>query len=318
MRPSASLVPTAACAVGSTTTSIPAARMCPPPIPTKRTPGSTARRARQSVPPWRSPEAPPAESMIGARPAVGSATVIGAHQRDPRPIGELDDRLAVDEQHAPGRHRERGGAALAHRLDGGVADCRHVEAIVVGGGYRLHYHRAGARETAAAGEMAARRIGLPVLGEGARLPELTDEDGGLDPLRGEARDHRLDVGDRGGDDVIGGLREAGGLLEGEGHHAPAVTPGFLGGSAGKRPGPGHQAERTLHGRSSGQAVSPRPSRIIRSISSATASDRRSSASGSSTGPLLSAARTAEIRWRISSFKGLSLCTRRCSTKEAWR
>src|SRR6266436_6696225 len=159
MRPSTSLVPTAACAVGSTTTSIPAARMCPPPIPTKRTPGSTARRARQSVPPWRSPEASPAESMIGARPAVGSATVIGAHQGDPRPIGELDDRLAVDEQHAPGRHRERGGAALAHRLDGGGADGRHVEAIVVGGGYRLHHHRAGARETAAAANGLVRPLG---------------------------------------------------------------------------------------------------------------------------------------------------------------
>src|SRR5689334_23903771 len=35
----------------------------------------------------------------------------------------------VDEQHAPGRHRERGGAALTHRLVGGGADGRHVEAI---------------------------------------------------------------------------------------------------------------------------------------------------------------------------------------------
>ena len=113
---------------------------------------------------------------------------------------------------------------------------------------------------------------------------------------GESGEHGLDVGDRRRDHGVGGLREAGRLLEGEGRDAPSAPSGLQGGVAGQDPGPGHQAERALHGRSSGQAVSPRPSRIIRSISSATASDRRSSASGSSTGPLpLPAARAAEIR-----------------------
>ena len=88
-----------------------------------------------------------------------------------------------------------------------------------------------------------------------------------------------------GHDDVGVRGEAGRVLEGERDHAPPLAPRLGGGAAGQDPGPAHQAEGTLHGRSSGQAISPRPSRIIRSISSATASDRRSSASGSSTCPL---------------------------------
>src|ERR1700730_321335 len=124
--------------------------MCPPPMPTRRTPGSISRRARQSMPPGRSPEASPAESMTGAWPVAGSAAAIDAHQRDPRPIGEPHDGLAVDEQDASGRNGQRGGAALGHRLEGGGADGGGVEAVVARGGYRLDHHRARTGEAASA------------------------------------------------------------------------------------------------------------------------------------------------------------------------
>ena len=101
MRPIASLVPTAACAVGSTRISIPAAAMRGPPMPTSRTPGSSARSARHSVPPWRSPDASPAESMIGARSVTGSAAAIVAHHGDPGPVRDPDHLVAVHEQHLP-------------------------------------------------------------------------------------------------------------------------------------------------------------------------------------------------------------------------
>src|SRR5262249_57135020 len=106
--------------------------------------------------------------------------------------------------------------------------------------------------------------------------------------------------------------------EGGGAHPPPWRGGGGGGRGGGARAPRHHGEAALHGRSFGQATSPRPSRIIRSISSATARDRRSSVSKSSAWPVAWAARAAEIRWRISSLSGLSLCTKRRSTKDACR
>ena len=179
---------------------------------------------------------------------------------------------------------------------------------------------------------ARRRRGRPARGaappssaalrllEGPLLPELPHEQGGLRRARRRARTmHRLDVADRG----RARRRRRAPSRPGASSKAKATTrhPWRRASAAarpGRTPAPAIRARRTLHGRSLGQAISPRPSRIIRSISSATASDRRSSASGSSTWPVACAARAAPIRWRISSLSGLSLWTRRCSTNEAWR
>jgi hypothetical protein len=57
---------------------------------------------------------------------------------------------------------------------------------------------------------------------------------------------------------------------------------------------------------------------MRSISSATASERTSSCSTSSTVPVRCASRTAFRMWRISSLRGFSLWTNRCSTKDSYR
>ena len=172
-------------------------------------------------------------------------------------------------EHARRHHRRREEAALVE----------HVDAHAVERGHH-HLGEGGVGEPAAR-ESARGLVGTVGLLEGALLPELADEEGRLGPLAVEPHDHGLDVADRGRHDDVRLVGEARRVLEGEGDHAPSLTPGFGGRAAGEDPGPRHQGEGTLHGRSPSQAVSPRPSRIIRSISSETASDRRSSASGSS-------------------------------------
>ena len=127
------------------------------------------------------------------------------------------------------------------------------------------------------------------------LPQLADEDDRADLGVAERAHHFLKVGERARDDPLGVRFDSGGCVEGESDDLPALAGGFRGGTAGEGPGPRHHREAALHGRSFGQAISPRPSRIILSISNATARDRRSSVSGSSTWPVARAARAAEIR-----------------------
>ena len=104
-------MPTTAWPLTSATSSMPAAAIRGPPIPMRRTPGWSSRRARHRVAPCRSPEASPAESRI-----EGSG-LIDAHHRDACGIRPTDQVLSIDEEHAPRFHRERRRAALGHRVD---------------------------------------------------------------------------------------------------------------------------------------------------------------------------------------------------------
>src|ERR1700693_1407772 len=98
----ASLVPIAACAVGSTRISTPAAAMRGPPMPISRTLGSRARSARHMVAPWRSPEASPADTMIRR----SSAAVIHAHHGDAGAVRDSDGLVALHEEHLAAVHAE--------------------------------------------------------------------------------------------------------------------------------------------------------------------------------------------------------------------
>src|SRR6266581_1536538 len=108
------------------------------------------------------------------------------------------------------------------------------------------------------------------------LPQLADKDDRADLGVAERAHHFLKVGERARDDPLGVRFDSSGCVEGESDDLPALAGGFRGGTAGEDPGPRHHREAALHGRSFGQAISPRPSRIILSISNATARDRRSS------------------------------------------
>src|SRR5713101_752450 len=392
---------------------MPAAAIMGPPMPTRFTVGSSARRARHKIPPWRSPEASPAESMMVRRSATAvAAREIAAHDRDAGPLGDAHGCLPIDDDNLARLHRESCGAPRRHRLESGGTDGRDVESKIMALRYRLDHDGTGAaearpppdrlvgtlggldgqghparsndaladsvgREMPGQGEAGlnlaplgrcrrARRHGSPPchprIEKGARiedldadpveggqdhggqrlvrqagssdiateivrrshpaehflLPQLADKDDRADLGVAERAHHSLKVGERARDDPLGVRLESGRRVESEGDDMPALAGGFRGGTAGEDPGPRHHREAALHGRSFGQAISPRPSRIILSISSATARDRRSSVSGSSTWPVARAARAAEIRWRISSLRGLSLWTNRRSTNEAWR
>src|SRR5206468_284221 len=146
MRPRASPVPTTACAVGSAMISIPAAAMHAPPMPTSLTPGCISASARQSVAPWRSPEASPADSMMDTR----SDRVIEARHRDPGLVGQPDHLVAVHHQHLPAVDAERGGAAVCHRLERRGPYCWNVEAVILGGPDGLHHDRAPPGQAGAA------------------------------------------------------------------------------------------------------------------------------------------------------------------------
>ena len=101
--------------------------------------------------------------------------------------------------------------------------------------------------------------------------------------------------------------ELGGAGEREGDHAPAPPSRLAAIRAGSEPAP-HISPRARIGRSgtgSRQATSATPSRIIRSISSAMASERRSSGCAAGTGSPARRRRVAPTRCWISSLSGLS-------------
>src|SRR5947199_8535809 len=83
---------------------MPASAMRAPPIPKRRYPGASARSARHSAAPCRSPEASPAASMIdGASPGA-----LDTDERHPDQVGVPQARLPVDDQHTStldGDHR---------------------------------------------------------------------------------------------------------------------------------------------------------------------------------------------------------------------
>src|SRR5882762_1699854 len=111
---------------------MPAAAMRGPPMPTSFTVGSSARRARHKVSPWRSPEASPAESMTVRRSAtVVAAHEIAAHDRDTGPLRDADGCLPVDDEDLALLHREGGGAPGGHCLEGGRTDGRDVESEIM-------------------------------------------------------------------------------------------------------------------------------------------------------------------------------------------
>src|SRR3990172_617373 len=148
----ASLVPTAASAVGSTRISTPAAAMRGPPMPISRTPGSRARSARHMVAPWRSPDASPAESMMRR----SSPAVIYAHHSDPGAVRYSYRLFAVHEEHLVAVDGQRRRAALHHGRKRRRSDGRDVEAEVVPGRHRLDDDRA---ETGKLGAPADRLVG---------------------------------------------------------------------------------------------------------------------------------------------------------------
>src|SRR5712691_6207203 len=127
MRPTASLIPTTAWPVGSATTSMPASAMRAPPMPTTRGPGANSRRARQSVAPWRSPDAAPAESMITGV----SALDIHAHHRDACGVGHPHHLVAIHEQELAAVHRQGRRAAGGHGFERCGPDGGNVEAVIV-------------------------------------------------------------------------------------------------------------------------------------------------------------------------------------------
>src|SRR5438445_11823007 len=214
-------------------------------------------------------------------------------------IGDLDGALPLEDEHATRLDRERRDPEVREGAEHALAEAGAAEPA------------AAARDDRLAGRVATR---LQQLLRG----EPPAKDGGGDPLGPEPGEDRGDVGDARGDETVDRAVEARRLPERERDDAEPAPLRFPGDAGRQGAGPAHQAERALHGRCCGQASSPCPSRIIRSISSATASERMSSLSGSSTVPVSRARRMARIRWRISSFRGLSLCTNRCSTNDAWR
>src|SRR5262245_51309474 len=138
----ASLVPTAACAVGSTRISTPAAAMRDPPMPTSRMDGSRSRMARHMVAPWRSPDASPADSMMGRR----SAAVIDGHHGDPGRVRGSHRLLPIHEQHLSRVDGQSRRAPVRHGGDGRGPDGGNVEAEVVSGRDGLDDDGAGAGE----------------------------------------------------------------------------------------------------------------------------------------------------------------------------
>src|SRR5436309_15052761 len=119
-------------------------------------------RARQSVLPWRSPDASPAESMIEGAGSICVAILwtmswlFHAHHRDPGAIGQPDHLLAVDQEHLGAIDTERGRASLHHGLECRRPHRRDVETVVLGGTHRLHHD--GARP-GQAGAAADRLVG---------------------------------------------------------------------------------------------------------------------------------------------------------------
>src|SRR5882672_5329447 len=101
---------------------MPAAAMRGPPMPSSFTVGSSARRARHKVPPWRSPEASPAESMMVRRSATAvAAREIAAHDGDAGPLGDAHGCLPIDDENLALLHRESCGAPGRHRFESGGA-----------------------------------------------------------------------------------------------------------------------------------------------------------------------------------------------------
>src|SRR5882762_7049445 len=145
-RPAASLAPVAAAAVTSTSSSIPAEAIRAPPIPKSRQPGRSARRARQSAAPWRSPDASPATSMMAGAAALTSDT----EERDAGRVRARHALLAVDEQHASRLHGQHGGRARRRRLETLGTDRGRVESVVMVARDGLDDHRAGACQCGAA------------------------------------------------------------------------------------------------------------------------------------------------------------------------
>src|SRR5882724_1511348 len=179
----ASVPPTVAAAVTSTSSSTPSAAMRRPPMPVSRAPGAAARSARASVAPCRSPEASPA-TIIMERGRSG-AGVTRADQRDGRGVGAARRRLPLEHEHALGLERDDGGAALGGRLDRFRADRRHVEAKIVLAAHRLDDHGARAAQRGAATD--GRRRPLDRLHRAHRAPP--DDDRLPDaPVGGRARD----------------------------------------------------------------------------------------------------------------------------------
>src|SRR5438094_8185626 len=123
---------------------MPAAAMRGPPMPTRFTVGSSARRARHKVPPWRSPEAAPAESMM-VRSGMATATrEITAHDRDASLVGEPHGCLPIDDEDLAPQHRESSGTPGRHRLEGGRTDGRDVESEVMALRHGRAHDRPGA------------------------------------------------------------------------------------------------------------------------------------------------------------------------------
>ena len=124
-----------------------------------------------------------------------------------------------------------------------------------------------------------RLVGVPELLEDLLLPELAHEDDGLHPPGGEGLEDRLESSVMAEHHCARrGRRGPPASSKAKRDHAPPLAAASAAAWPGMTPAPAITREAALHGRSFGQATSPRPSRIIRSISSATASDRRSSVS----------------------------------------
>src|SRR6266542_3825605 len=89
-----------------------------PPIPKSLTPGQRSVKARQRVPPWRSPDASPAESMMETR----SERLIDAYHADPGAHGRDVEAVVLRRAHRLHHDAARPGqpAAAANRLVGAL------------------------------------------------------------------------------------------------------------------------------------------------------------------------------------------------------
>ena len=159
-------------------------------------------------------------------------------------------------------------------------------------------HRAGERA------LGARASGLGDLhGGGVGLmqpdrigePERAGEECRGHALGAKGFEHRPELREAAGDEAVGMSVDPGNLAEREGDDSPPLTTRFGRHSRRQEAGAAHQPERPLHGNSGSRTASPRWSRMIRSISRAMASERRSSASASSTSPVARACCDARIR-----------------------
>src|SRR5947208_3484306 len=178
---------------------MPAAAMRGPPMPTRFTVGSSARRARHKVPPWRSPEASPAETMMTGRSGMATATrEITAHDRDAGLVGEPHGCLPIDDEDLAPLHRESSGTPGRHRLEGGRTDGRQ----------RL------VRE-ARSSDVATKILRPTHTAEHLLLPQLANEDDRADLGVAERAHHFLKVGERARDDPLGVRFDSGGCVEGE-------------------------------------------------------------------------------------------------------